>query len=426
MKKQICIPTYNRPDAVDELLLRYRGIYRELGFDVHIYDSSDNDQTSVIVNKCAVIDGVFYHRMDSRIHSNMKVYTIYKEFANEDVDYIWVQSDSIRWNEACLKRIAEMIDLNEYDLIIPNYRDVEAIGDRIYEDVNDFFRDCACHMTLYGATILKASVLNHIDWDELEEKYCVPDRINFSHVGLYFEQILKMEHFKAFHMALPEYSLTSTLFKKGSGWRRDAFFIHCECWPAVINVLPSVYGNKKEIIKKQGSYSGDLTIEGLKRLRAEKILNMNVYLKYCRIWKEVSDVHLSILLLYSIIPPAIFKMFLADSRNERKLKKRIKKFCREYTHIYIYGCGQKGDRFADFLEEMQIPYEGFLISRGKNDKESLRGKPVMKIEDRFLMDKGNGIVIALNELNCKQVLDEISGENVRAGIFTEYFDMRKI
>lgn len=426
MKKQICIPTYNRPEAVDELLLRYRAIYKELGFNIHIYDSSDNNKTSIVVNKYAAYDGVFYHQMDSDIHSNMKVYAIYKEFAGEDAGYIWVQSDSIRWNEASLKRISGMIDLNEYDFIIPNYRDVEEIGDRIYEDANDFFRDCAWHMTLYGATILKTNILNHIEWDELKAKYGVPDRINFSHVGLYFEQISRMEHFKAFHIGLPKYSLTSTIYKKESGWRRDAFFIHCECWPSVINALPPVYRDKKEVIKKQGEYSGDLTIEGLKRLRTEKILNINMYLKYHKIWKEVADIHLSILLLYSILSPAISKMLLADSRNERKLKKKIEKFCRGYKHIYIYGCGQKGDRFADFFEEMHISYEGFLISRGKNEKKSLRGKPVMEIEDDLLMDKGNGIVIALNELNCKQVLDEISGIDVRAGIFTDYFNIRKM
>lgn len=421
MKKQICIPTYNRPEAVDELLSRYGNLYKELGFDVHIFDSSDNDWTSIAVGNYTVHDGVFYHRMDSKIHSNRKVYIIYKEFLDEQADYIWVQSDSIRWNEAALKRIVEAMERNEYDFIVPNYRDVEEIGDRIYEDANDFFRDCAWHMTLYGATVLRTSVLQYADWKDLEAKYCVDNRINFSHVGLYFELISKMEHFKAFHIGLPEYSLTSTFFKRGSGWRRDAFFIHCECWPSVISALPSIYKDKKEVIKKQGRCSGDLTIPGLKRLRAERILNKDVYRKYCSVWKDVSDIPLGVLLLLSIIPPAIARETIITSRYVRRLKKRIKKFCRNYTHIYLYGCGEKGNTFAFYLETMQISYEGFLISKGTRDKVSLHGKPVKEIDDDLLKDGRNGIILALNKLNTKQVLDSMSGKTIRAGILVEDF-----
>lgn len=422
MKKQICIPTYNRPDAIDELLSRYSALYKELGFDIHIFDSSDNDWTSIAVGNYAAYGGVFYHRMDSKIHSNRKVYIIYKDFIDEEAEYIWVQSDSIRWNEAALNRIVAAIERNEYDFIIPNYRDVEAVGDQSYEDANDFFRDCAWHMTLYGATVIRTSVLQHADWTDLEAKYCVDNRINFSHVGLYFELISKMEHFKAFHIGLPEYSLTSTQFKRESGWRQDSFFIHCECWSSVISVLPSIYRDKKEVIKKQGRCSGDLTIAGLKRLRAERILNMDVYRKYHSVWKDVSDIPLGVLRLLSITPPAIVKKPVTISRNVRRVKKRIKKFCQNYDHIYLYGCGEKGNIFAFYLESMQISYEGFLISKGKRDKASLHGKPVQEIDDDLLQDEQNGIVFALNELNTKQVLESMSGKTIRAGILTEDFN----
>ena len=424
MKAEICIPTYKRPEAINELLQRYLGIFTRMGFDMHIFDSSDDSETK------EVFDGysggnrnLFYHKIDPQIHSNMKVYSIYEEFASGDYDYIWVQSDSIRWTVESLELIIEAIKSNKYDLIVPNYRDVEKIGTREYQDFNDFFLDCAWHLTLYGAVVLKKTVFKNVDWIYLRDKYGIPERINFSHVGMYFEQISKMDQFKAYHISLPEYSLTSTLFKKESGWRKDTFFIHCECWPSVITALPDVYKNKTEVIKKQGKNSGDLTIEGIKRLRAENVLTAEVIRNYSSVWKKVSDISLARIYLYAYLSPNMAKALMKDVQNEKRLKRRIKKFCKSYEKIYIYGCGQKGDAFSHFLDDMNINYEGFLISRGKVDKTILRGKPVWEIDDNIAENEKAGIVMALNRLNTRQVLECLTEINMKAGIFTEYTDM---
>lgn len=424
MKTEICIPTYKRSEAINELLQRYLDIYTRMGFDIHIYDSSDDDDTKDVFEKYSKGDrNLFYHMVDSQVHSNMKVYSIYEEFAAGDYDYIWVQSDSIRWTIESLELVLKIIESDNYDMIVPNYRDIENIGNREYSDINEFFLDCAWHMTLYGAVILRKSVLEKIDWEMLKNKYGVPERINFSHVGMYFEQIYKMNSFKAFHIGLPEYSLTSTLYKKESGWRKETFFIHCECWPSVINALPNAYKNKKEVIKKQGKYSGDLTIEGVKKLRSENVLNFECMKKYASIWNDVSDISLAKMFFYVFITPKMAKNLMIDTRKEKRLKKRIKRFCKLYKKIYIYGCGQVGNNFSQYLEDMNINFEGFLISKGKADKVTLRGKPVREIDVDVIENEKVGIVLALNELNSRQVLESIREMNVKAGIFTEYADM---
>lgn len=425
MKAEICIPTYRRSEAINELIQRYLDIYTQMGFDIHIYDSSDDDKTAAVIENYSGNDNLYYHAVDSKVHSNMKVYSIYEEFANGNYDYIWVQSDSIRWTIESLKLINEVIRSDKYDLIVPNYRDIEKIGNREYTDINEFFVDCAWHMTLYGAVILRKSVFNDIEWDVLKDKYGIPERINFSHVGMYFEQIYKMDSFKAYHIGLPEYSLTSTLFKKESGWRKDTFFIHCECWPSVIKELPDVYINKKEVIKKQGKYSGDLTVEGIKKLRSESVLNIGCVRKYSSIWGEISDISLAKMVFYAVITPNMAKALMCDTQNEKKLKRRIKKFCSLYEKIYIYGCGQMGDIFSHYLDDLDINYEGFLISKGRADKTALRGKPVREIDSDILRDEKIGIVFALNELNTKQVIESLLNLNVRAGIFTEYKDLNE-
>lgn len=420
MKKEICIPTYKRPEAINELFLRYLDIYTNMGFDIHIYDSSDDVDTKEVFDKYSDNDRLFYHAVDPKVHSNMKVYDIYEEFVGGDYEYIWVQSDSIRWTLDSLNIIKDAINTGKHDLIIPNYRDVEQIGTREYEDINAFFRDCAWHMTLYGATIVRKSVLDNINWEELKKKYGVSDRINFSHVGMYFEQIANMECFKALHIGLPLNSLSSSLYKKGSGWRKDTFFIHCECWPSVINALPDVYVYKKEVIKKQGKNAGDLTTEGIKKLRSEGVLTPRTIHKYASVWEEVSDIPLRTMCFYAYIPPKIARSLMDETKAERRRKKQIKRFSRQYNRLFLYGCGLKGDYYGELLEEMNIDYEGYLISKGISDKKMLRGKPVREIASDLINDESVGIIISLYELKTEQVLESLVDVNVKAGIYTEY------
>lgn len=423
MRKAICIPTYNRPEAINELLTRCLYIYCKLGYDLYIYDSSTNEDTKEVVDQYIKdAEGLFYLRVDSKIHSNMKVYLIYEEFwKKQSHDYIWVQSDSIRWTEDSLESITNVINGGKYDFVIPNYRDVEKIGNKEYREHNDFFRDCAWHMTLYGATIVRIdSVLKEADWDMLKEKYSRQDRINFSHVGLYFEQILKMDSFCAYHMTLSSNSLTSTLYKKASGWRRETFFILCECWPNVINALPSSYLYKKEVIQKHAVNADVLMPEGIKKLRSEGILNYKVYRKYRGVWRQVSNVSDIMILLYSVIPQRIITYFIKDNINEMKIKRKLKRFCAEHSEIYIYGCGQKGDIYASFLESMDIPYKGFLISEGQKDKSDLHGKPVEVFDDKLLNNRKVGLILALNEKNFGSVVHLFTPNQLATQVFSEY------
>ncbi len=422
MKLKICIPTYKRPKAIEELLQRFLDTYLLLGFDIHIYDSSDDEETYSVVKPFMGCEKLYYHRVDPTVHSNVKVLNIYKEFADGDYDYIWVQSDSIRWTIESLNRISDAINSNQYDIITPNYRDEEKIGDKIYEDKEEFFRDCAWHLTLYGAAILNKKLLYNVEWEAIHQKYTCSERINFSHVALYFEQIAKAKSFKGFHIGLPQFSLTSTMYKKESGWRKDTFFIHCVCWPSVINALPNIYRDKEEVIKKQGFLSGDLTNEGLKRLRSEKVLSLSEFVKYRKEWKNVSDISALRFLFFSIIPAGLAKALMIDQINERKIKRQIRNFSKKYENIFIYGCGQKGDSFANYMDEMRIAYKGFIISKGRKDKEYLHNKPVLEFDENLLYKKTNGIILALNELNTKQVLTDLKKYDVKAGLYSEYLE----
>jgi len=420
MKKAICIPTYNRPEAINELILRYGKTFKNLDYDIYIFDSSTTDKTSDIVKEhINNMDHLYYVRINSDVHSNMKVYLIYEEFIKkQEYEYIWVQSDSIRWTENALETITKIVDENIYDYIIPNHRDVEQIGNKQYNNKDLFLRDCSWCMTLYGATIVRIKTVFHdIDWNYLNEKYGKSECINFSHVGLFFEQILRMDGFCAYHMSLSG-SLSSTLYKKEPGWRKDTFFVLCECWPNVIKTIPDSYLYKEEAIRKIGNCTNELTVDGLKKLRYDGILDNKTFKKYRSIWKTISDIPVSTFWFYSIVPRKIAQYLSKEYWLFKKIKRKLIVFCKNHSDIYIYGCGSKGARVACFLEEAKIQYKAFVISNHHNDKSSLYNKPVISFDSSILKKDDSGIIIALNKHNYNEVIKQFTSEQLKTNILS--------
>ena len=57
-----CIPTYNHPDTIRDVLEKSAALYKEYGIDIYIYDSSEERDTEDIVNEfiqCGY-DNIFY------------------------------------------------------------------------------------------------------------------------------------------------------------------------------------------------------------------------------------------------------------------------------------------------------------------------------------------------------------------------------
>lgn len=407
MKKiVICVPTYNRPEVIEELLLRCGELFAKYNYDLKIFDSSTDDKTKKV---CESMKGRFndisYHRFDSDLHSNLKVYRILQ---NEDLvekyDYVWIYSDSIRWSEDALRSIRDELE-GDYDFIIPDPRDVEKKGTATYKDNKIAYKDLAWYMTLYGATIVNTkAVLKDNDWDYYEEKYCVSDRINFSHLCFYFDKMCNIKKLTLRHLCINAHDFAASPLRKSSGWHKDTFLVWCKYWSNAMNALPEDYNSyKSEVIRKHGDYSGILVVENFKRLKEQKIFGIKAFIQYFGYWKKVTNISRLKLFKIAFFPHKEKKTDDGTPIDKQKIIELYKK----YPNIYIYGCGYNGDVIAENMDRWNIPYKGFCVSNINDNINEFRGYKIKQYSEEMFGDEKCGIVLGLNDKNSDTILNSV-------------------
>ena len=109
-----------------------------------------------------------------------------------------------------------------------------------------------------------------------------------------------------------------------------------------------------------------------------------------------------------------------ESNIEVSLKKKIKKFCRKFDRIYIYGAGIKARRYTKYLNEMGIPFEGYLVSGPPNNIAGFDHHKVQTFCMDILYGCSAGILLALNEKNTVEVLKSVLKFVDKKKIFTDF------
>lgn len=416
-KLAICVPTYNRADMIEEMLIRCIEIYQNKGVDIYFFDSSSDERTETVVLRYKEkYHNVYYRKYPEDLHSNRKVLEIYKELLETaGYEYLWLCPDYIQLTSPGLELVLRQCE-QELDVCVFNYRDVEQIGMKTYQDVNTLFLDCAWHMSSYMATMIRSASFKDIEWEKFYEKYTVPKRINFSHLALYFEQLAKLPAVKAAHVPVPVSHIRVSSYRENSFWKKEVFYTWCTCWPDTIKALPECYHSKSKVIFKQGINSKILSWNNFLSLRREKIYDIHVYQEYCREWKNLTDVPGAKLLLLAVLPSWAIKGSRYNLKRER-LKSRLRKFCKKSPGIYIYGCGYVSRMTTVLLNELHIKLEGYVVSDPSGEKKIFNGLKVISCSE--FLEKGTdaSIVFALK----KEHVDQVIHENRQLKLYPSFF-----
>lgn len=408
----ICVPTYNQPEMIREMIVRCLGMYEEAGIDVYIYDSSPDNKTESIVSQSQTnAQNIYYSHLPPDTHSNRKVLRAYREILGmEKYAYLWLCPDYIQLTRQGMKCVLERCR-EGFDICVLNYRDVEHIGEKRYTDINSFFLDCAWHMTSYMATVIRLSAFADVEWEKLYERYTIPGRIAHSHVALYFEQLAKMQKIRAVHVPFTPLYIRISPYRKESLWKKDVFPIWCEYWPDMIHALPKRYQYKEEVIKKLGVNTGILSWKNFKALRREHIYDLDVFNTYRDKWKKLTNVPRGFLWILAVMPPKMVVILKRPSLKRRILDRRLRRFCEEHKNLFIYGCGFMAQKTSSLLKELQRKPCAYVVSDCSSEKQSFHGFPVIGYEELPSADSNPeiGIIMALNKVNAAAVIKEKQG-----------------
>ena len=403
-KLAICIPAYNNSEHINDILIEELPFYRDNNFFLYILDSSEGNAIKNLCSKHVTEnDNLQYFSFPSDIHSNRKVYLAYQMAGKEiPCDYMWIRSDATRADKELLKALPFYLD-KEYDFIITSYEGAYPKGIWSTDDPQVIFDEYAWRLCLYGAAILrKDTMLVSAPWDELERKYLQEDKINYSHVALYFEQMLRVKDFHALVIGLPTCLYHLTKKKKKSSWHRDIFKIWLEIWPNTIEALPDFYQRKLEAIRDFGVNVQYYYMPMLRKLAEEGILTKEVYAKYENRIKK-----------YANMPWENFRDAAYGLPSKQDgigqeayyLPYYVNLFKMGYERRYIYGCGKIAQRQAELLKEQQVEFLSFVVTTKEeaSQKKRFMGHKVEAL-DEVEFSEGCGILLSLNVKHQKEVI----------------------
>ena len=420
----VCIPTYNQPEMIREMLIRCLGMYGRAGIDVYIYDSSPGSETeSAILEYQVDYQNIYYRHLPADTHSNLKVLGAYQEIIEmKEYAYLWLCPDYIQLTKQGMECILDHCRTG-FDIFVLNYRDVEHIGEKIYTDINMFFLDCAWHMSSYMATVIRVSAFADVEWERVYDRYTTSGRISHSHVALYFEHMAKMQEVYAVHIPISSVHMRVSPYRKDSLWKKDVFPVWCDYWPDMIHALPDQYQYKykEEVIKKLGVNTGILAWNNFIELRKENIYDMDSFNKYQKKWKKLTDVPCALLWGLAVMPAKMAILLRRPNLKRSLLNRRLQRFCMGHKKIFIYGCGFMAQKTSSLLKELQMRPCGYAVSDRSGEKQKFHGLPVIEYEklQHLYSNAEVGIIMALNRGNTFQVMKEKQGLD-RYDIFYMY------
>ncbi len=430
MKKiAACIVTYNRDKAVEETCLKLLGSLDERYLDLYVYDSSDNYRTQVVIeNYTKTYKNLFYCHMDSNIHSSQKVYQIYQEKKmQEQYAYLWILPDYLAFSEEVMEQCLEKID-EEYDMIMLDFYDYQNRGNLEYTDKNKIFLNYAWALTQYGILMLNCnSVLKNCAWSYLSKKYLQPNYRNFSHVTMYFEQMLQIKDFRFYHISVPMRLVYYSSHKGKTRYFHEFLDIWGDYWPKSMYALPAYYKEKERAIKNLSTYTGYLGKTDLLELRVNKVLTKKMFFRLVKHWKIISSASVGTFFYITFLPMCLIKGSIKVEHLKNQIKASYREveltcFCRKFKEIYIYGAGVRAERCAEYLDRCHIEYQAFLVTHLQKETE-IKGHKVLEFSKEIPFNYA-GIIVAVSEKYQKEIIPLLEENGFGKRIFTKNMIVR--
>jgi hypothetical protein len=290
----ICVPTYNRADIVEEVLLYSAEYLQSHDVDIYYYDSSENANVREIVNrhKTAGHNNVYYIFVPSDFLYGDKIDLIFSgEGLEKDYDYIWPIKERSIPNVEMLELVLDRCD-GKSDLVISLVLGDIFIGDRFdfYSPV-DLYRYFAKQITSLGTVVYNTKTMlgNYTFGGSMD---CSKAKNDFWHYWFAFDRLAQIENPTIAIVSKNGAVNMNSSIPFTNNWRKRIFEIWIEEFIAINYELPNIYSQyKTQVIKDTVSIEellGDK--QTFAELHEEGILTEKEFEKYKEFWPFVTNV----------------------------------------------------------------------------------------------------------------------------------------
>lgn len=298
-KMAVCIPTYQRPEVIEDVLFHCAETYKRYGLDVYYYDSSEDDNTRKVIEsyQSAGYDNLYCIRVNSKISLGVKLeHVMMMRSIKKEYEYMWYLRDRCWCEEKTLRLMYRAME-DEHDLIFLDVGHPDEEELLICNDADAFYHRCGDYATSMDTAIynVKTMLKDDFSMKEFKAKYDWEYRRSFQHFLLLFEQLSKKE--KPDICLLSGKNMAVVHSRKGSStWSDKRLEVWAKRWVQANEALPVCYTDREDIIKRTASFPwilGDINI--LVDLHNKRILTPEYYEEIKNSWERVSDIPLEIL-----------------------------------------------------------------------------------------------------------------------------------
>ncbi len=408
----ICIPTENRYQMVGEVLEKALEYYPRYGLQVIYFDTSSDDSTEKLVSKYQKkgFERLQYVRIDRSNSLDQKLFDLLRtrqEIRNSK--YVWLINDSISINDRFLSDLNEKLN-EDYDLIRlvpPGFGFKE---DKVFTSQNEWFHQSSAGMAHMASTIMKTSLLDYADWDDLYKKYIVNDKVGmkdhgyFFTVGMYLELILKQPDFKGLLVNNRIQWRHDCRSKQGiSYWNDIIFEVWAKSYCDTIFKLPDVYTDKAEVIRSSDNIIfGRFERRSLEQLRDKQLFNSDVVKEYADYWQYVSTLNISE--IEKIAKENVGNSYKFDQDDwEGRLEEMEKTVCNR--PIVLYGAGMQCEYTIEKLisDGFDQLIQGVAVTDTNSNVEEVKGYLVRCIDEYESLKENAIILIATKPVAADEI-----------------------
>lgn len=341
----VVVVSADRPDAIKGYLELCAKNFWDLGIDLRIFDSSDNEKTQSVVEQYSQqYDNVIYDKWDGIYDGfsiDKKVIDAYTKYS-QDYDYVWLVRDGLPINiKSCITGIDKYMNKN-IDVIALNetVRNFKNLQEKEYDNCIQFFKEQCTELQTLGFAVVNSKFIKNV----IEK--CPLDNSNY---GLW-QPIAFFQYWSKYKFSAA-YWVGSLLIDnpqkaKGSFWTKNLIKQWGEKWYELIMGLPAIYDDYKTQVLPIETYDfSPFNFENMLKSRKLGGFNIQDIVKNKKALSIVSNRPIWHLYCVSILPKWIIPLlekYVISFRNKKNYKKHLQS---RKTNTFSINYNQNVNRF---------------------------------------------------------------------------------